>query len=125
MTSPQKSNLNLYFVIVWWSMIWILSSIPSADLPQVSVVSWDKLAHFGIYFVLGNLLNRWMKEKNYSLGKRSLIVLGVLITALLDELHQRYILGRNVCVYDFLAKAAGVLGAWVVGLFNYGQRTES
>ncbi|HAN40573.1 MAG TPA: VanZ family protein [Candidatus Cloacimonetes bacterium] len=125
MTSPKKSNLSLYLLIGWWCIIWIASSIPSANLPDIQVLSWDKLAHFGIYFVLGCLLNWRMKEKNYPLGKRSLIYIPVLVTALLDELHQKYIPGRNVCVYDFLANAAGLIGAWIVGLFNYGQRAES
>ncbi len=125
MTSPKQSNLSLYLLIGWWCLIWILSSIPSADFPQMEIFSWDKLAHFGIYFVLGCLLNLRMKQKGYSLGKRTLIYVLVLITALLDELHQKFIPGRNVCVYDFLANASGLLGAWIVGLFNHGKRAES
>ena len=125
MTSPKNSNLSLYLLIGWWSLIWIVSSIPSADLPQVEVLSLDKLAHFGVYFVLGCLLNLRLKQKSCPLGKRTLIYIPVLITALLDELHQKYIPGRNVCVYDFLANASGLIGAWIAGLFNYGQRAES
>lgn len=124
MKSTKTNKLALSLVLGWWIIIWILSSIPSKNLPQIDALSWDKAAHAGVYFILGWLLNIWMKQKSFPLGTRSLIFSLVLVSALFDELHQDFIPGRSVSLYDFLANSAGLLGAWIVGLFSYGKRSK-
>ncbi len=62
----------------------------------------DKAAHFIEYLVLGIALRYW------SGGRRAGHFFGGVLLGLADELHQRYIPGREASVWDFAADAAGV-----------------
>ena len=108
-SSLCKTNLSLAFI--WLAMIWILSSIPSSSLPSVKIFSFDKLSHFGVYFILGLLVNRWFREKGYSRRTITLIYTFIVLNAALDEWHQSLIPGRSVSLWDLLANFAGILAA--------------
>ncbi len=124
MKSSQKSMLTLVLALGWWVIIWILSSLPSQDFPQIEALSWDKAAHAGVYFILGLLLNVWMKQKNYPLGTRSLLYSLLLVSALFDELHQDFIPGRSVSIYDFCANGTGLFLAWFWALITNDKRRK-
>jgi VanZ family protein len=54
MSVKKPGTTSLVLTLLWWVLIWILSSLPSDDLPSLQILSIDKLAHIGVYFVLGS-----------------------------------------------------------------------
>jgi len=95
--------------VLWAALLFVLSSIPQLPQPSKGLLSWDKLQHFGAYGTFGFLLVRAFGGA----GWKPLAV-GVLYGAS-DELHQRFVPGRDCNGYDLLADALGVSAAqWVV-----------
>lgn len=92
--------------VAWAAVIFSLSSRPR--LPTVDVPSFDKVAHFGAYALLGWLLLRAAERTPLPLWVGA--VLGVAYGAT-DEIHQRFVPGRSPDVLDWFADAAGVLAA--------------
>lgn len=110
----MKINRAMYPWLFWLSLIWIVSSIPSDSLPSYKIIGIDKLAHFAQYLILGLLVNRWLKRMDLK-GRKCIYVYGLLlILAIIDELHQVYIPGRSVSVYDCLANGSGLVGAYLI-----------
>ncbi|MDZ4182846.1 MAG: VanZ family protein [Candidatus Cloacimonadaceae bacterium] len=103
-------RLTLLAALIWLAGIWTASSIPAEDMPSIKVISIDKLAHVGVYFVLALLVNRsllnYRVKRNYAL----MVYLLLLISAGMDEYHQYFIPGRSVSIYDFIANGIGLLG---------------
>jgi len=95
----------LYFLLLSWQLL--------TPVTLVSVGSWDKLIHFGGFFVLAGLaiLARWQPST------RILIAL-LLGYAALTEILQHFIPGRSFSVFDWLADALGIVLA--VGMGSYG-----
>jgi VanZ family protein len=102
----------------WLSLIWLVSSIPSDDLPGIKIVSADKLAHIAVYLVLGLLVNNWIKEMRLGRIRINLIYAILILLAGLDEQHQELIRGRTVSVYDLLANCSGIALAYLGTLRN-------
>ncbi|HNV93421.1 MAG TPA: VanZ family protein [Candidatus Cloacimonas sp.] len=115
----MKFFRTIYPTLFWLIIIWILSSIPSQDLPSVNIVGFDKLQHLGVYAVLGCLIGYWLRFKNWDIKKIVLIYLGLIVLAGIDEYHQRYIPGRDVSIYDFLANASGLIIGFLLYLRKY------
>lgn len=102
---------SLILVLLWLGTIWIMSSIPSANLPSIKIFSSDKIAHFGVYFILGLLLNRWLRAKGFSRKTVMLVYALLFLNAALDEWHQTFIPGRSVSLWDLLANFSGIMAA--------------
>lgn len=90
---------------LWLVVIFILTSLPAAILPEVRVRHVDKMVHFLIYLPLGFLLARSFRKA----GAGTLVyAVGLcLVAASCDELHQVFIPGRSADSLDFLADLAG------------------
>lgn len=101
--------------VLWFALIWILSSLPGQSLPAPKILSLDKVAHIGVYFLLGLLTNRAVRLLKADDKKVWAIYLIILATAGLDELHQYLIPQRSVSIWDFAANALGL--ALAFGLF--------
>lgn len=91
-------------------LIFILSSLPSLKSPDIGVSFQDKIYHVLEYAVLGFLLQRGSENSGRRSLKRFLLVslIGVCYAAS-DEIHQRFVPGRQCEFLDFLSDAAGVL----------------
>jgi VanZ family protein len=97
--------------LAWAVLIFGGSSIPGAHLPAPGITHLDKLAHAVEYAVLGGLLLRALAER-----KRPLLCALLLATlyGVSDELHQRWVPGRDADPADVAADLAGAaLGAWL------------
>ncbi len=107
MTTIWRHKFKILSVL-YAGFILIMTSIPGKSLPP-TFPGFDKIAHFGIYFIFGALIHLAFSENNgvhpvriaiYTL----LIVIGF---AIFDEWHQQFIPGRSMEPMDFLADLAG------------------
>ena len=94
--------------LVWTAAIIGLSSIPDLDIGSRRFPGCDKVAHFIEYSVLGITLRYWSGRTKKHL------VPGGLCFAALDELHQRYVPGREASLWDFLADASGLIFGFLI-----------
>jgi VanZ family protein len=106
----QHRRRYAWLTLGWLVLIFAASSIPGEGLaPAATILRADKLIHFGVYMILGVLLEGWLRRPWLT------TLLGTMWGAS-DELHQWFVPGRFVEVADLLADAAGVmvgaLGKW-------------
>lgn len=102
--------------ILWAALVFIGSSIPGRALPPLGILSWDKLLHaceFGIFaLLLVKAYGSWL-----AVARRNTVLLAAftgIVWALLDELHQLFVPGRDGNIYDFLADAVGVVAVLAI-----------
>ncbi len=98
----------------YMGMIFLESSWPS--VPGVlPIPQFDKVLHFGAFFVLAVL---WM-ESLFKLGvrgKRAFWIAFIVASlyGLSDEFHQSFVPGRDVEFFDWVADTlGGAFGAWL------------
>lgn len=104
-------------MVLWAGLIFYLSSIPSLriDVPDVWDLILRKMAHLFEYGVFAVLLMRYGEHRyphHWSIPLVSL--LGVLIYASVDEIHQTFVDGRVGSVADVgIDFTGGLLAALV------------
>ena len=110
-------------VLAWMIVISSLSSVPADNIPDLGVVGADKFVHFTEFLVFGILLLRALSS-NLKISLFWIAVLSIIVFcfyAAIDELHQLWIPGRCVDIFDFLADVSGAL----LGAFLYFRRSLS
>jgi VanZ family protein len=104
--------------ILWALAIFVASSIPSEDFPDLKIFSYDKLIHFGVFLVLAFLTYRSLiHHTRFPHIARNPFLYTVLIVAAygaFDEIHQFIVPGRNPDIFDFLADSSGALFAVLI-----------
>lgn len=117
---PRNPKFWLAGFLIWFAILWGLSSfkLPGDFIPPVN--HFDKIEHFGYFFGGGGLLCAWLYRRNPEQPDwRKLIVTAVVLIALigaLDEYHQSFTPGRSGNdPFDWLAD---VLGA-TAGAFTF------
>jgi VanZ family protein len=110
--------------IAWGALIFAASSIPSTKIPSALLLSYDKVVHGTIFFVLGVLVYRAVAPKVRPMVFAPLHVLlsiGVVILyGATDEFHQAWVPGRSVDALDLAADTAGGLLA-ALAIFVYAR----
>jgi VanZ family protein len=105
--------------LVWAATIFVLSSIPGSAYPPTDIVNADKLVHIALYGLLGALCARGF-ARTTPLGPLGIVAVAAPLATLYgmsDELHQRFVPGRNSDWRDVAADAIGaLLGAAVIAL---------
>jgi VanZ family protein len=100
-------------VILWGALIFVASSIPGTNFPNVPVFDADKLVHMGIYFVFCMLAHRaFSHQHRFPLFFRYSLAFSVLLTlvyGISDEFHQYFVPSRSSDVYDVAADVVGGL----------------
>lgn len=105
--------------IVWLSLICYGLFTPPSALPKTTFLNiphFDKIVHFGLFFVFCLLLFRPFKKVKLN----HLIIapmLSFILAALLEWTQEMVTSSRSSNIYDFLANTAGILGATIVFLF--------
>jgi VanZ family protein len=108
-----------YLLIAWILTIIILSSIPNIPTLKVHTaraeIRLDYLIHFCEYGVLTFIafLSYAGSEFKINYKKYILITVGLILFAVLDELHQKLIPGRSYNIKDILSNISGILAAMV------------
>jgi VanZ family protein len=102
----MRKNIPIAILVVWIVVIFILTGYPSLKTPHVKEFPFDKLYHFALFFVLGILEYRILK--NYLF-----FVFGCTI-AVCAELQQLIIPGRDFEVFDIIAGLIGLFLSFVI-----------
>jgi len=108
----NKKILVYYPLAVYWSVLFVMTSLPSVKFVEKLKIS-DKIEHFFAYAVLGLLLTLalHMQNKferlNSNYGFWSVVIIA--IYAALDEIHQLFIPNRSGEILDWLADFLGAL----------------
>ena len=105
---------KVMLAILWAILIFILSSIPGSDYPEV-VFNYSPIAHFVEFFVLTILVLRIFKltPKNIFL---TLLICS--LYALSDEIHQIFVINRSANLMDWLIDIFAILTAIQFYLFK-------
>ncbi|MFA6635492.1 MAG: VanZ family protein [Candidatus Omnitrophota bacterium] len=95
---------------LWGLNILVLSLLPYRLTPQLTVGHFDKLCHFSIYAVFA-FLAVWGLKRSFKKPTAKNLLLVLILTigyGILIEIFQRFVPGREACVYDVLFNSAGV-----------------
>lgn len=112
-------------VILYLIFIFILSSVPGDELPELGFEISDKLIHAGVYFIAYLLFYlSFSNIKKETIVSKNPLVFSLFFTnlyAVLDELHQVLVPFRSAEFSDFIADFTGsLLGLIFVFVFqNY------
>jgi len=91
-------------------IIFILSSVPSDNIPQVQFILSDKLVHLMVYTILGVLLG-WrlgkVRKDTKGLCWRNSFFIGIFY-AIFDEVHQIFVPGRQFDIWDITFDIIGL-----------------
>ncbi len=100
-------------LILWWVLIFILTSIPGSSLPDTGDFSIDKLVHFGMYGGLAFWLTLF-GQKHGLRGMRLFFRVAIisLLYSLFDEWHQPFV-GREFSLYDILSNMTGMVAVTI------------
>ncbi len=123
--SAEKRLSKKKIPFVWLALgyailILIISSIPDLSPPQLGFQYQDKFYHFIEYAVFSIFLFFALLNSQKGFLRKKVLLISLLIGAsfaVLDELHQKLIPGRQADIFDFVADFIGValiqIGFWV------------
>ena len=106
--------------LLWFGVLWLLSSFSLAGEIAPPIPNFDKLEHFGYYFGGSGLLSAYLFRRDPDRPNwpslLSIAIVAIALTGCLDEYHQSFTPGRSGNdPYDLLAD---VLGA-TAGAFTF------
>ncbi|MBO3700814.1 VanZ family protein [Fabibacter sp. E12] len=109
--------------IIWALVLAVLMLLPQESFPESKLLSYDKLAHLGVFAILsGLLLFGALKTKVLGKTKTSLLVRSLTISIVYSaglEFLQQFSPGRSTDIYDLVANVAGaIFGVLVFYIFN-------
>jgi len=107
--------LKKYWLSIIWSIIIIIfCSLPNSNIPRnriISIPHFDKIIHFGIYFILSLLI---LYETKIKIGKKKTVFIFTsifsFVLGLLIEIEQHYLINsRTGDLYDLIADVLGTI----------------
>lgn len=116
---PRHPLFWLGCFVLWFAVLWLLSSGRPSLPGSLTIPHLDKIAHFGYFFGGGGILTAYLYCRKPSAPNwQRLIALSVISLAFiggLDEFHQTFTPGRsgNDC-WDWLADVLGALAGGFV-----------
>lgn len=116
---PRRPVFWLTALLVWFGVLWILSSDTHPNFPTPPIDDFDKVEHFGYFFGGAGLLSAYLFSLRTSTAQwRVIIPCTIILIGLigrLDEYHQGFVPGRSGNDnFDWLADCIGATaGAFV------------
>ncbi|OGU55571.1 MAG: hypothetical protein A2V66_08415 [Ignavibacteria bacterium RBG_13_36_8] len=114
--------------IIYWIILFVLTSIPSNALPSPFGIS-DKVEHFIAYLILSIFIAMSLHfQKAYTFLSRHFFLTSIVITTfygIFDEFHQYYIPGRYCELWDIAANICGVLSGTLIGLYFINTQVQN
>jgi VanZ family protein len=122
---PRHPRFWLGCFLLWFGVLWILSSSAYVGKIVPPINNFDKVEHFGFFFGGTGLLCAWLfcrqpeKPDWKSLIITAIVVIGVV--GMIDEYHQTFTPGRSGNdPYDWMADISGaIVGAFVFKKFHH------
>jgi VanZ family protein len=116
----RKLFVFKYIAIFYALLIFAVSAIP--QIPPPLGFKWgDKVAHLLEYGIFSFLLFLAFYTSGKEFLKRHVFILSLIIGmvyGLSDEIHQKFVPGRNCDIFDFLADCLGIIAVQtVLGLY--------
>ena len=126
----RLKTCSIYLFVAWALIIMIVSSIPSVPTLRIraGAISFrlDYLTHAAIYVILAFL--GYLSFTNSDLILRSrrfiLITLALILFAVIDEFHQKYIPGRTFNPADLASNITGIIISLALCLKIFGSRNK-
>ncbi len=116
MKMPQKKFGFTWYAmpaVAWAIFIFIASSIPAYEMPDMTIFAWDKAIHLGVYLVLAACVFTACSHPDappYLQSHRiAATIVFVAVYGGLDEFHQYFVPGRAVEFFDWVADVSGAL----------------
>lgn len=113
--------------LLWLAIICYALFIPAGELPIkpfLRIPHFDKLVHFGLFFVFCLLLIsplKKLKYKHYFVAP----LISITLSALLEISQHLISTSRSSDIYDFAANTAGIIGSVIFYfLFVSGRKWE-
>jgi len=102
-----------YLLLIYAAIIFIESSFPGDNFPEIDITLIDKYVHFIIYFGLCLLFFYSLKNQTkFTKLHSSPLFFALLFTSLYgitDEVHQYFVPGRSSDILDWVADTIGAL----------------
>ena len=108
---PKSKIPYTWLALAYAVLILIFSSIPDLSPPQLGFEYQDKFYHFIEYSIFSVLLFFALLNSQRDFLRKNVLLISLLIGAsfgILDELHQKFIPGRQADILDFTADFVGV-----------------
>lgn len=129
----MKKRISIILVILWMSLIFILSSANSTEsnnqsnyivniisnilnISNTTILSYiiRKAAHFTEYLILGILVNNMIKLYN---KKAYIAIIICILYAISDEFHQSLVPGRSPQIQDiFIDSIGSIIGIYLLNI---------
>jgi VanZ family protein len=120
---PTKIFSYKYLALIYALMIFAISAIPQIT-PSFGFKFEDKILHFIEYSIFSFLLFLAFFTSRKEFFKKNVFLFCSLIGiayAFSDELHQKFVPGRNCDLFDFLADSLGII-VIQIGIWFYLKR---
>ncbi|MFA5115016.1 MAG: VanZ family protein [Candidatus Omnitrophota bacterium] len=113
-SGPRKQFAGYWLpVFAWATAIFVFSSIPGTNIASLFPCQ-DAVFHFLEYLIFAVLINRAWRvyhRRHSGYSRLFLIFTFTLIYAIIDELHQSFVPGRNASFADTTYDALGIMTA--------------
>ncbi len=115
-TKHEMKIIYFWKPLLWLAIICYALFIPADDLPLepfFKIPQFDKIVHFGMFFVFCLLLLRPLKRlqfKYYLLAP----LIAISLSAMLETSQHIISVSRNSDIKDFIANSMGVLSAVMI-----------
>ncbi|MEX1049415.1 MAG: VanZ family protein [Akkermansiaceae bacterium] len=116
---PPSPRFWLAAFLLWFGVLWVLSSFAIAGPETPPVTHFDKVAHFGFFFGGSGLLTAFFYRLNPGQPNWKLLFIGVVgvlaAVGALDEWRQSHVPGRSGNdLADWLADVTGAVSGCFV-----------
>lgn len=112
----RKLIVFKYIALLYAVLIFVVSAIPQIH-PPLGFKWGDKVAHLLEYGIFSFLIFLAFYTSGKDFLKRHIFLLSVLVGTvygLSDEIHQKFVPGRDCNIYDFLADCLGIIAVQTV-----------